>query len=526
MARKTLKPSVADVETDPFSFGADIKPFCFGWFDGDDYEHRWEPSGATCARQFAEFLGDLDGYKVYMHNGGKFDFQFLLPYVDMRKIKIIANRIVSLYVGDTLLIDSFALMPFPLAAYQKTEIDYDKFTKANRRRNKAEILKYLYDDCVDLYNLVTGFQSVVGDHLTIGGAAFANMKKLGIEIPKTNKAHDEQFRSYYYGGRTEAIVKGYFPKKKLFYLDLNSAYPEAMQHKHACGLGYDFSKKIPKRKLPQSFIHLKCVSRGAFPFRNKTSLTFPRDNVKREYKVTGWEYIAALETNAISDVEILAVWTPHLTMDFKKYVDTYFPLKAQAKLDNDIIAALAYKFLLNSGYGKLATDPERFEEFMLMPLGEFMLEPWEPVEDLEIAPLTLWSRPSASRHNAYYDVATGASIPGFVRAKLWRGLCTVDQPHYCDTDSIMCANYDGLELGKDIGQWDLEHTVTKYACYGKKGYAVYTNKREWVTASKGVVADHTEIIRAAKGEVVVIERDAPTFKMGKPTYITRKIRIT
>jgi len=529
MSAKKLKTSVADFETDPFSFGATLNPYCWGWFDGDDYQSEWEPTGAFCARHFADFLAELDGYKVYMHNGGKFDFQFLIPFVDTRKIRIIGNRIVSMYVGDTLLIDSMALMPFALSEYQKTEIDYDKFTVENRRQNKKEILKYLYDDCVDLYNLLTGFQKVVGDHLTIGSAAFANMKKLGIEIPRTNKTHDEQFRPFFYGGRTEAFVKGYHPRQKLKYIDLNSAYPWAMTFKHPCCTGYNFSTKKPKNKLQQSFIHLKASPKGAFPFRQKNnSLSFPTDKTTREYRVTGWEYKAAVETGALKKHELLAVWTPHLTMDFKAYVNTFFPAKADAAARGDLIAKLSYKYLLNSGYGKLATDPDRFAENALIPIGDYMPEPWEPVEDLEIAPLTLWERPSASRYDAYYDVATGASITGFVRAALWRALNAVDTPYYCDTDSIICAGCDALKMGDGLGEWGDEYPphVTDYACYGKKGYTVLTTTGKRVTASKGVVADYTEIIRAAEGETVEIRRQSPTYKMGKATYITRKIKST
>ena len=37
----------------------------------------------------------------------------------------------------------------------------------------------------------------------------------------------------------------------------------------------------------------------------------------------------------------------------------------------------------------------------------------------------------------FFNLATAASITGFVRAKLWRAICECDRPFYCDTDSLI-----------------------------------------------------------------------------------------
>ena len=63
--------------------------------------------------------------------------------------------------------------------------------------------------------------------------------------------------------------------------------------------------------------------------------------------------------------------------------------------------------------------------------------------------------------NAFFNVATAASITGFVRSYLFRSLLAVKNPVYCDTDSIMCSNGDKLDIGGNLGQWELESEANK-----------------------------------------------------------------
>ena len=73
----TRRVATADCETDPFKKGRIPRPFVWGFYDGDEYREFW---GDT-QDDFAEFLGQQDVI-CYMHNGGKFDFHYLIEYFD------------------------------------------------------------------------------------------------------------------------------------------------------------------------------------------------------------------------------------------------------------------------------------------------------------------------------------------------------------------------------------------------------------------------------------------------------------
>src|SRR4051812_21942910 len=108
---------VADAETDPFEHGADIQPFIWGAFNGTEY-HEFETTAAL-----VDFFRDKKVI-VYAHNGGRFDWHFLLPHLDpFTPVMIIAGRLAKFTIGECEFRDSYNILPSPLSAYQKDEID-------------------------------------------------------------------------------------------------------------------------------------------------------------------------------------------------------------------------------------------------------------------------------------------------------------------------------------------------------------------------------------------------------------------
>src|SRR5262245_7368009 len=89
--------AVIDLETDPFEFGATLEPFAAGvWIQGEGYFDFWGPQ---CVYRALAFLALIERpLIVYAHNGGKFDFFFLLQHLD-NPIKIINGRIVRAKFG-------------------------------------------------------------------------------------------------------------------------------------------------------------------------------------------------------------------------------------------------------------------------------------------------------------------------------------------------------------------------------------------------------------------------------------------
>ena len=509
---------VLDFETDPFLYGRVPKPFaCELLLQTGETRVRWSPK---CAAEIAADIADLGKVDLYAHNGGKFDFHYLLPFVETGSIKIIRNRIAEMTIGDARLIDSYLLVPVALSAYKKTIIDYSKFEEDVRDEHKAEILKYLHDDCVDLLELITGMHERLGRRLTIGGAAMAAIKKSGIRISRQGAPHDERFRPYYYGGRVEAAKVGHWKHTDLRYADINSAYPHAMTFPHPFGAKYKMSNKLPK-KLGAQFITLEAVADGSLPYRDKENLIFPHDGETRIYDVTGWEVAAGLETRTLDIKRVITVATP---CDFQDYSDFILPnYKKRCEAEKGTIDNIAYKLLINSGYGKFASNCDEYRDYTIEEIKVCPGEGWDFELDISGTGMALWSKPSARREFGYYDVAVSASITGHVRATMQRAISGVGEFFYCDTDSIIYGGRSNIVYGAGLGEWKDEGKITELAIAAKKLYAAKIGG-EWFTAAKGVRLDRTAIIRAATGHAVTWNSPSPSFKMGHANFITRTVK--
>lgn len=518
---------VLDFETDPFIAGRVPFPFACGiYFGPKDYALLWESDSKTdFLLRVVRALRRLPVCTLYAHNGGRFDFHYLLEFAE-RVIEIRNGRVTRMQIGKVTLKDSFPLMPFALEEFRKTPIDYAKFRRERRERHREEIESYLLDDCRDLLELVTGFRAIVGERDTIGGAAFLQMRALGIKIEHMNETHDDMFRPFYFGGRVQAFERG-IHRGPFKYLDINSAYPYAMLNAHAHGSEYEHAERMPHRsKLGPCFVRCVAHSKGALPLRKDDgSLSFPVTEEAQEFAATGWEILAGLETKTLRIVDVLDVWQPQSFICFREYVEKYFALRADAKRRGDKIHALAYKYLLNSGYGKFAQNPRDFKEYRLAPYGRAVRGyEWES----DFGEISLWSRPTYQGWG-YFDVATGASITGYVRAMLWRAICASRGVVYCDTDSIICRR-SSVPLGSALGQWKLEGRVKRVAIAGKKLYGVEwakaINGERHKIASKGARLTWGELLQVCEGKSIVWENEAPTFSINGTHFIRREIRAT
>jgi hypothetical protein len=518
---------VLDFETDPFLAGRIPFPFaaCI-YFSADDFALLWESDSRTdFISRVVRALRRLPRCTLYAHNGGRFDFHYLLEYA-RDEIEIRNGRVTKMRIGDVTLKDSFPLMPFALEEFRKTPIDYAIFEKRRREspRNRELITNYLIDDCRDLLELVTGFRAIVGDRDTIGSAAFLQMRELGIEIKSMNETHDAMFRPFYFGGRVQAFEKGILngPFK---YLDINSAYPFAMLESHAHGSEYAHGKKLPPKKLlGNCFVRCIARSRGALPLRAEDgSLSFPV--AETEYHATGWEILAGIETGTLDVRQVLDVWMPQSFISFKDYVSHFFALRQQAKNSGDKIKRLAYKYLLNSGYGKFAQNPRDFREYRLAPYGKNVPGfDWET----DFGDISLWSKPSYKGFG-FFDVATGASITGYVRAMLWKAVCRSKRVLYIDTDAMLCAQ-SSVPMGDALGAWKLEGIAKRAAIAGKKLYGIEWQKPQdgetHRIASKGARLSWSDLLQLCKGEAIIWENDAPTFSIAGAHFVKRRIAAT
>lgn len=525
---KERKPIyTGDLETDPFLYGRLPEAFCAGLYDGATFHSTW---GADCVEQFLELIYKLQPGIIYFHNGGRFDFFFFLKHLCEQDIKIVNGRILKAKIrcatGWHELRDSYAILPVPLAAYKKDEIDYKLFERNKREQHKEKILHYLGGDCRYLHELVTAFTDEFGVKLTIGSTAMCELKKIHA-FENLGAITDAELRSlYYYGGRVQCFEQGIIPGNWKVY-DVNSMYPAAMRnYLHPLGMPDADSTKI---KSTTCFLSVEGVNYGAFPQRTKDGGL--RFDVER-----GIFHISIHEFETANDLGLFDTKRIHRCINFRDrgtfatFVDTFYEKRNHAKTMGDSTRSLFYKLLLNSAYGKFSQNCAKFFDYKITTGSTNPGKPWK-VESIhagiksEPMGYIIWKK--RSKMKTYYNVATGASITGAARSMLMRGIANSERPIYCDTDSIICENLDGVLDDKILGAWKTEAEASLACIAGKKLYALFDNLDNCVKkAHKGVNISADDIRGICCGNVVQTYRDAPSYKLsGAAKFIERKVRM-
>lgn len=539
----TRKVYTCDCETDPFLNGRVPEPFVWGLYTENEYKVFYS------TKEFVEYVAPRN-ILLYAHNGGKFDFIFLLPFIKNTKAQIINGRIVSMYLGNAELRDSFAIIPQALRTFgDKLDIEYWKLEREHRKTYMDEINVYLKQDCVGLYEAVIAYRKIAGTRKTIASNALAFSKKLGIDPGKSNFRFDSKFRNFYFGGRVECFQPG--THNGLYMLDIHSSYPYAMSFLHPFGCDYHRQNSLnglTRDQINRSFIHLKCHSNGAFPMRKKgEGLCFPHEF--NEFYITGWEYNCAKDFNLIKNEEIISCRFTDETITFKQYVDHWYEWKSthsdKDEYGNklDPVNYMIGKIMMNSLYGKLAQNPARYYDYVFVPAGTPVdaANGWQL--HLEFADHEIHRRPSMWKWQRYDDiewrakklynnVATGASITGFARANLMRGMHTVgiNNVIYCDTDSIYCkdtADISGIPQTDKLGDWEFEDHATMGHFAGKKLYGILLSNGKKKIASKGSKLAFEDLEQIIAGKTVTWKNDAPSFSIdGGAKFVHRRIRAT
>lgn len=524
----------ADCETDPAKFGRVPIPFIWYTYDGSE-AHKFD--GPNCTRDFVEYVSQFDCI-VYAHNGGKFDWHYIIDQMEpFSQIMVISGRLAKFKIGKAEFRDSFNIMPMPLAAGgKKLEIDLSILERENRDipANRRIIEDRCRTDCVYLFAMLDTFFTEFGSHLTISGASMDAWHRLsGIEKPRTDAEFYGIFEPYYFGGRVECFEPGII-ERPFVIIDKNGAYQHAMLSDHPWGTIPHESLSLPNSRggIERAFISLRCNSHGAFPFVDPTghSLTFPADGVERDFNVTGWEFLAALETGTLHDYTISKVLTLPEKINFVPYMDHFYRMKLDARAANDDARYEFAKRFLCSFYGKFGSNPDNYSEYQIVEPRYIDAacgsDGYEFV--CELGKWGLLSRPLLEERQHFYNVGTAASITGYVRADMWRGLRSVRSPMYCDTDAIHAADTGQLPIHQtEIGGWKLEATCDFGAYAGRKLYACRTVDGKWKKACKGVKLSADQVVRIASGEEITFEPEFPQYSIKNGIrFQRRKIRRT
>lgn len=485
---------------------------------------------------------------AYAHNGGRFDWHYLLDHVEpFTSVMVIAGRLAKFKIGKCEFRDSFNIMPMPLrAGGAKYEIeDYSIFELEQRDipANAAVIAERLRTDCLYLYRMLETFFMEFGQHLTISSASMACWSRIAdVRKPETSGSFYQRFAPYYYGGRVECFTSGVITRPFKI-VDINSAYPYAMTFRHPYGTIPHESQSLPNSRgaIQRCFITLEANSVGCFPFRDLDgSLQFPADGVRRTFHVTGWEFLAALETKAIDSYDIRTVLQLPESIEFNAYMDHFYRMKTDAKAANDSARYEFAKRFLCSLYGKFGSNPEKYSEYQLVPprFIEAACEAEGYNFCAELGPHALLSRPLLENRQRFYNVGVAASVTGFVRAYDWRAMHAIRaggaEIHYIDTDCLHASDTGELPLDDTkLGSWKVEANCLQGAYAGKKMYACLTDKVDkkgnpiWKSASKGVKLSASQIVEIANGAELTFSPEVPQYSMKQGIhFVPRTIRKT
>ena len=211
-------------------------------------------------------------------------------------------------------------------------------------------------------------------------------------------------------------------------------------------------------------------------------------------------------------------------------MNKFYDEKLAAKISGDKDGEIFAKLMMVSSYGKFGQNGREFKNYALtdaisVPEDFKIIDDdcnWQLYAEHETG-YKIWQQPAPI--DRFFNVATAASITGYVRAYLWQTICASDEPIYCDTDSLMCKNFSG-EMGTEIGQWKLEANLDRLYIGGRKFYAVRkSNDGEYKTACKGARLTANQIVNEVKhGGGFIWQKEAPAYSLKYGArFLKRKI---
>ena len=554
--------AILDMETDPFDniVQDQILPYLAVLYSDEfDTIIIWDEDHDAFIARLLKAITDLPNeFTIYAHNGGKFDFMFLVHKL-RGAVAFKGRGIMRASIGRHEIRDSYHIIPERLANLKKQEFDYSTLKKGQREKHKQAIIDYCVSDCVNLLYYVKKFIDKFSFKISVGAAAMAKLNE-HYHVEKVAPSVDEFLRYYFAGGRVECIQGAGYYSGALKLYDVNSMYPHIMATlKHP--VGSEYVRRGGKPNANTIFLKLDCENNGALLARDeKGELTSRiREGI---FHTTKWEYETALELGLIWNVKILECVDCFKFSTFEKFVTPLYAERAAEKThlatllenssDHQACEAeiLFLKLLLNNAYGKFAQNPRRYKDHFITDPGEVPEladgeNPYDHPAEFQGADYWIWSRPAPSLR--FNNVGTAASITGGARAMLMRAIHHAKNPVYCDTDSLICEELRGFELHKThLGAWDLEKEISELIIVGKKLYAYrekgwtagdgkrerfktkgFNPKESIINAGGRRDLEWNDMLSMLNDAVISVRQTGPTLtKTGKQSYITRRITRT
>ena len=410
--------------------------------------------------------------------------------------------------------DSLKKLPLKVSRIAKTfnlpisklEIDYDEYRPVGYELTDHE-KEYVTNDCLIVAKALFIQFSKDLKKMTIGSDALTNFKatvggKKGFKylFPTLPIEVDNDFRLAYRGGFT--MVNPKYRNKNLsgISFDVNSLYPSVMYGKMGkLPYGYPVrfqGKYKPNKEYPLYIQKLSCkfvLKKDHIPtMQMKGNLLF----CPTEYVTNSNGIVDLVLTNV--DLELLFEHYNVYNIEyacgymfkgvetlFREYIDYWMSIKAASKGGMRQLA----KLMLNSLYGKFATNPKRINKIPIDTDEGIKLQVTDP------------------EYNDPVYTAMGCFVTAYARRwTISNSQALYPYWVYSDTDSMYLTGITEEEASKyikihptNLGEWKLEHHFTRGKWLRAKTYIINSTEDGLSIACAGMPDNIKEDI-LSKGE--------------------------
>lgn len=439
-----------------------------GVFD-DTYGYRCYESIDTFIDN--ELTHENRGKWFYAHAGGLADFHFIihrlkdLGYFSVRGstsgssaiivkvFRLVLNEAGKLVPGKDrwYFVDSYWLLRDSLRNIGKwvgiAKGNEDESVEFYEKADFYTLRDYNEQDCRILHAGIKYFEQAVWD---LGGQLMKTQASSAMDLFRrrflsrdieTSTIVNEQTMGALYASRVEVLAT---TCADAYYYDVNSSFPYAMTHAQPGELAgtydtipdwqgpyiADITITVPEDYLPP------------LPVRMAGRLFFPFGSWR------GWYSNIDIEVLLKSGGRIEKVHeclTFHESFDLKEYSETLYELRRKS----EGFPKLAYKYLLNSLYGKFAESAEK-SEIIVNPLD--VEEGWQ----MMIPGVFIYEKTVDVPHQ---HVPIAVHVTAIARRTLYQFMGLSEKLHYCDTDGF--STEQRFSDGDALGAIKLEKYIRK-----------------------------------------------------------------
>ena len=491
-----------------------------GVFDGKRY--RWYDNVDDFINY--ELVSKNHGKWFYGHSGGRHDFQFIFHSLVKRGLSYKARAAFS---GSSAIIvpvrkdryiwtfiDSYYLLKGKLSDIGKwTGLEKGGGEEWTRERYATapleELIPYNKRDCEILYAAVNQFENTI---LELGGELQKTQASCALDLFRrkyltqdiyTTKGVNRDARGAYFASRVEPFEKECGEAK---YYDINSSFPFAMTFPVPGSLVRTYNH------LPDSLLQ----DVDSIPFIAYVDVTtpetympvLPRRIRNRVFfpvgRWTTWMTSIDLELLLSEGGKLNHVYVVKEFEAITCFRDYALDLFNRRKVSNDDFERAAYKYLLNSLYGKFAEDTKK--QTMHLNPSATVLARLNRRENMHVPGVWIEEQ---DRYIPHEHVPISAHITAIARRTIYNFMAMSRDVYYCDTDGF--ATTDTYDTGKELGDLKLEKLIHKGRFIAPKLYHLFATvdgELQNIVKAKGFsLKDNlAKFNRVVSGQQVEIER--------------------